>query len=114
VAEDREALVGGFPGRHHLLTRFQADLERAVAVGVGECGPEDGDRVIWMELHGERESWERFVADRRPERVEYELREELVEHRFAPVATLRPAGERERALPWPDTHLRLVARRPAA
>ena len=38
----------------------------------------------------------------------------LVERRFAPVATLRPAGEREAALPWPHTHLRLVARRPAA
>ncbi len=25
-----------------------------------------------------------------------------------------PAGEREAALPWPDTHVRLVARRPAA
>jgi hypothetical protein len=34
--------------------------------------------------------------------------------RFAPVATLRPAGERDAALPWPDTHLRLVARRPVA
>ena len=51
-----------FPGRHHLLTRFQAAyLERAVAVGVPDT-----------------------------------------------------KGEREAALPWPDTHLRLVARRPAA
>jgi SAM-dependent methyltransferase len=38
----------------------------------------------------------------------------LVEHRFAPAATLRPAHWPERRLPWPDTHVRLVARRPVA
>ena len=162
------------------LRRFIADVREHTAPGgvwvdLDVCGPEDGDRVIWMELHDGRESWERFVADWRPERVEYELHEEryvatrlrwamewlskkdytdnwesemhesfcfwsyadweraavaagfeiapgsqgftnpwLVEQRFAPVATLRPAGARDAALPWPDTHLRLVARRPAA
>jgi SAM-dependent methyltransferase len=162
------------------LTSFMAAVrEHTVPGGVwidlDVCGPEDGDRLIWMELHDGRESWERFVADWIPERIEYELHDEryvetrlrwamewlskkdytdnwesemhesfcfwsygdweraarsagfdiapgshgftnpwLVEHRFAPVATLRPAGERDRALPWPDTHLRLVARRPVA
>jgi len=66
------------PGRHHLLTRFQAAyLELAVRVGVPDAAGAHCDCR-------------------------------------APIATLRPVGERERALPWPDTHLRLVARRPAA
>jgi SAM-dependent methyltransferase len=160
------------------LRRFMRDTrEHTVPGGVwidlDVCGPADGDRTIWMELHDGRESWERFVADWRPEQVEYALHGErfvetrlrwamewlskkdytdnwdsemheafcfwsaddyareardagfelapgsggftnpwLVEHRFAPVATLRPAGDHDRTLPWPDTHLRLVARRP--
>lgn len=35
----------------------------------------------------------------------------LVEHRFDPIATLRDAQTGE-ALPWPDTHVLMVARRP--
>lgn len=34
----------------------------------------------------------------------------LVEHRFAPAPTLHPAGEPDRVLRWPDTHLLVVAR----
>ena len=160
------------------LRRFMRDMrEHTVPGGVwidlDVCGPADGDRMIWMELHDGRESWERFVADWRPERVEYELREGrfvetrlrwamewlskkdytdnwesemheafcfwgaadwerearaagfelapgsggftnewLVEHRFAPVATLRPAGEpRRRAAVARHAP---AARRPAA
>ncbi len=35
----------------------------------------------------------------------------LVEHRFAPVATLRPAGALADSIAWPVTHALLVARR---
>ena len=34
----------------------------------------------------------------------------LVENRFATAATLRPRGEPDQTLPWPDTHIRLVCR----
>ncbi len=35
----------------------------------------------------------------------------LVEHRFAPVATLRPVGSLDQSIAWPTTHALLVARR---
>jgi SAM-dependent methyltransferase len=38
----------------------------------------------------------------------------LVEHRFAPVARLTAPGQPRTPLPWPDTHVRLVATRPLA
>jgi hypothetical protein len=34
--------------------------------------------------------------------------------RFAPAATLIPEARPERQLPWPETHVRLVDRRPVA
>ena len=143
-----EATLRGF-----MAATREHTVPGGVWIDLDVCGPADGDRVIWMELHDERESWERFVADWIPERIDYELREEryvetklrwamewlskkdytdnwesemheafcfwgyadyeraareagfelapgshgftnpwLVEHRFAPVATLRPGG----------------------
>ena len=178
-----------FPGRHHLLTRFQAAyLERAVAVGVpdttGAHADTRGAQVVFavtsadhgttrrnpLPAHRREAQIERYAAlsgmdclvfpiadvpqterfaeyliasiavqegpeltpentivaysdyERAAREAGFELAPGsrgftnpwLVEHRFAPVATLRPAGARDAALPWPDTHLRLVARRPTA
>jgi hypothetical protein len=97
-----------FPGRHHLLTRFQAAyLERAVAVGVldteGAQADCRGAQVIFAVTSADHGTTRRnpLPAHRREAQIER-------------YATLREAGERDTALPWPDTHLRLVARRPAA
>ena len=189
--------LGAGPLREFMRNVFEHTAPGGVWIDLDVCGPRDGDRAVWFELHGgdptERPeplaepdiqalsplaSWVQFAHDWRPANpaytvhrqdgrvfVETELRHAmewltkkdyadnwrsemhetfcfwdaadwerearaagfellpaagaftngwLVEHRFAPVATLRPAGEADAALPWPDTHLRLVARRPVA
>ncbi|MFV2012155.1 MULTISPECIES: hypothetical protein [unclassified Micromonospora] len=83
-----------FPGRHHVLTRFQADYLSRLAVR--EAAASDGPcTLVWAVTSANH-------GNTRRNPVPY--------HRLAPVASRSTLNGRP--MDWPLTHVLLVARRP--